>query len=147
MARRRDPLTATRPGSKGQLVARALHRLLRSPRARALAALGAALLAVQSAGISLAIRSAPECCCARKDAHCRCKACTHARELESAVPSLTTCALTPAAAVLTAMDPAFPAEGPRPPAAAPVALAKGRPRPVPAAPPLEVPTPPPLART
>lgn len=127
-------------------MARALLRLLRSPRARALAMVGAALLAVQSAGLPLAMGSWAECCCARKDAHCRCKVCEHARELESAMPSLRTCGVTAHAAAVVTMDPAFPAAAPRPAAAAPVATAEALPRPVPAAPPLEVPTPPPLAR-
>jgi hypothetical protein len=125
-----------------------VQRLLHRPWARALAIVGVYLLALQSAGLPLLTMDAPAaCCCGHKDSHCRCKVCTHAREVESGSPTLRTCGPTGAAAIAVTMDPAFPVDAAEPtstPIAAPADL------PVQASPPdpaRDVPTPPPLART
>jgi hypothetical protein len=106
----------------------------------------AALLALSMAAPALAgVDAAASCCCEHARPNCRCPVCAHARALESGQPLLQQCGASQAAARL----PALPDMLPPPREPAPV-LPPGAPpsRSLPAlseAPPLEVPTPPPLA--
>jgi hypothetical protein len=78
--------------------------------------LGAWLLTLQSLALPLLSAPAAEsCCCAHRDANCRCKVCSHGRELEAGTPVLRTCETTPAPAAILGVGVALPtpAETPR----------------------------------
>ncbi|TMA29697.1 MAG: hypothetical protein E6J78_01190 [Deltaproteobacteria bacterium] len=110
----------------------------------ALAALGAWVLAMQSMGLPLlAAAPAAACCCARHDARCKCRSCTHARELESGQSCLRTCGSEEAGAVAPAIEPFVPRAVVLP--ASPPAREEifGSAAACPPVPPIEVPTPPP----
>ena len=116
--------------------------------ATAVAALAACFLASQSAALSLLVTFGAECCCAHRDAHCRCKVCEHARELASGQPCLKSCgASSPDRAVLAHSDPVVPVPAPGTSVSLPLARVEPRIAAPPSDPPFEVPTPPPLAAT
>jgi hypothetical protein len=129
-----------------------LQRTLTISWCRALAILGVWVVAMEAAQLPLLTApGAASCCCGHDsaDAKCQCRVCTHAREVESGKPLLKTCgsAAPTQPAVSISRDPAFPVAMPAPQAvAAPPAidlrLASPPPDPL-----LEVPTPPPLARS
>lgn len=105
-------------------------------------------MALQSAGLPLLTMDAPAaCCCGHKEAHCQCKVCSHAREIESSNPIIKTCGSGGAATVVVAADPAFPADLS---VSLPEVVAVRSEMPLPRSPPdpaREVLTPPPLAQT
>jgi len=106
----------------------------------------AALLALSMAAPAFAsVEAAASCCCAHAQRRCHCPVCEHARALESGRPLLQQCGPSHAAARLPALPDMLP-----PVREAAALLPPGAPpsRKLPALnepPPLEVPTPPPLA--
>jgi hypothetical protein len=107
----------------------------------------AALLALHPAAAVFAATQASSCCCHhRDDERCSCPMCAHRREVSSSsVPRLESCARTSPVAVIASVDVVVPTSSP-----APLVLSRrDEPRgpepfaPIP--PPLDVPTPPPLA--
>jgi hypothetical protein len=85
------------------------------------------------------------CCCHEHSPDCRCPTCTHARELASGSPMVTTCAPQPAMALPVAravLSLAAIVQLPSPPLPLPIDLAPRSPPPGPVP---DVPTPPPLA--
>ena len=124
-----------------------LQRVLSRRLCRALAALGAYLLAFQAMGVPLLVGEAPRgCCCAHKNdgQKCACKSCSHARAIEEGTGAIESCA--PEAELALTPQPA-----PFAPPMGPALLQSDRAAPLwarPAGPPLppfaKVPTPPPL---
>ena len=116
---------------------------------RALGVLASAFLALQAAGAPLlTTETSTSCCCAHRTGErgCKCKVCTHAREVEANVPLLKTCGSAGHASVPVALDPVLPEVSAAGPTAAP-RLPLDTPDPAaPPGPPREIPTPPPLAR-
>jgi hypothetical protein len=105
----------------------------------------AALLALSMAAPVVAgVEAAASCCCEHARPNCHCPVCEHARALESGRPLLQQCGASQSAARLPALPDML--QPPREPASA-LPPAEPASRSLPAltdAPPLEVPTPPPL---
>jgi hypothetical protein len=106
----------------------------------------AALLALSMAAPALAgVEAAASCCCAHAQRRCHCPVCEHARALESGRPLLQQCGASHAAARSTPLPDVLPpvrdAAALLPPGAPPSGKVPAMSEP----PPLEVPTPPPLA--
>jgi hypothetical protein len=105
----------------------------------------AALLALSMAAPALAgVEAAASCCCAHAQRRCHCPVCEHARALESGRPLLQQCGASHAARSTPLPDvlpPVRDAAALLPPGAPPSGKVPAMSEP----PPLEVPTPPPLA--
>jgi hypothetical protein len=106
----------------------------------------AALLALSMAAPAFAaVEAAATCCCAHAQRRCHCPICDHARALESGRPLLQQCAPSHATARLPALPNALPPLRDATIALPPRATPSCRLPALSDAPPLEVPTPPPLA--
>ena len=104
------------------------------------------LLSLQAAGFALQpIAAAASCCCARSTEHCRCAACSHARELSQPQSSARSCGEPGSPAESPAPRPFLAARLPHAPAAVSSPTPLQTPPPLPGRGPPEVPTPPPLA--
>jgi hypothetical protein len=117
----------------------------RRPFTRLLGCLAAFALALEVGVPVAAAAQLAACCCAHKDARCRCSICEHQRELAANIPCMKTCGGSPQTAI------PMPFVAFEPPLASPVAPLP-LPDPVempvpdrPDSPVREVPTPPPLA--
>ena len=89
-----------------------MQRVLRTPWCRAVGILGAWLLTMQSLALPLLTAPAAEsCCCAHREANCRCKVCSHGRELEAGTPVMKTCGATDVPAAVAGMSVALPTPG------------------------------------
>jgi hypothetical protein len=111
--------------------------------------MGASFLAAQTAQVPLlTAAAAASCCCTHKagDAHCACPVCVHARETQSGKPFYKTCASASGVTALVAKEAAVPTAMAAPATRIPQAPAQVRIASPPDDPPLDVPTPPPLAR-
>ncbi|HYS08802.1 MAG TPA: hypothetical protein VEP66_08655 [Myxococcales bacterium] len=111
--------------------------------------MGASLLAAQTVHVPLfTSAAAASCCCRHKagDAHCACPVCVHARETQSGKPFYKNCAPASGVTALAAKEAAVPTAVAAPSRRSRQAPAQVRIASPPEDPPLDVPTPPPLAR-